>query len=113
MKNIINYGYKEAQLQPETTQKVGAKTPQKIKSFAKPEAIKLLSTGMTQKDIAIKLCVTEKTIGNWAKESKEAQKITAETLKNLKLRLLEMTKDKAPIVDIKNLISSIKQLENK
>lgn len=109
----VNYGYNEAHPEAETIKKVGRKNQPKFKSFEKSEAIKLLSTGMTQKDIAIKLSITEKTIGNWAKECKQALTIEAETVTNLKARLLAMTKDNAPITDIKNLLSIIQQLENK
>lgn len=113
MKNNVNYGYNEAHPEAETIKKVSCKSVAKFKSFEKSEAIKLLSTGMTQKDIAIKLSVTEKTIGNWAKECKHALTVEAETLTNLKARLLAMTKNNAPITDIKNLVTVIQQLENK
>ena len=109
----VNYGYNEAHPETETIKKVGRKSVPKFKSFEKSEAIKLLSIGMTQKDIAIKLSVTEKTVGNWAKECKQALTVEAETLTNLKARLLTMTKDNAPITDIKNLVSVIQQLETK
>lgn len=108
MKNV-NYGYNETH-PTAPLDKVGR---QRTKTAEKLEAIQLLKTGLTQKEVSERVGVTEKTLGKWAKECHHAQKIEADTLTNLKNRLFAITGDKTtPIVDIKNLVSIIQQLEN-
>lgn len=108
----VNHGYNETQ--PNDQIKKERRKGQPIKKTTeKIEAIQLLKTGLSQKEISERVGVTEKTVSKWAKECKEAQMIEITTLANLKNRLLEMSTDKAtPIVDIKNLISVIQQLES-
>lgn len=89
------------------------KARQPHKPLEKSEALQLLKTGLTQKEVSERVGVTEKTVGNWAKEYRHAQKIEADTLANLKNRLLEMSIDKTtPIQDIVNLLLVIEQLED-
>ena len=112
MKNV-NYGYKEAQPEAETIKK-GGRPPLKQTILQKAKALELYKLDLTQKQISEKLGVGEKTIGKWAKDWKQAQTLETTTLTNLKNRLLEMSTNKATsIVDIKNLISVIHQLETK
>lgn len=111
--NTVNYGYNETH--PTAPIKKSGRKGQPIKKTdEKIEAIQLLKTGLSQKEVSERVGVTEKTLGKWAKECKESQKIEADTLANLKSRLLTMTTDNTtPIVDIKNLVSIIQQLETK
>jgi predicted DNA-binding protein (UPF0251 family) len=109
--NNVNYGYNEA-YPTAPINKVGRKGQPTRKAIEKTEAIQLLKTGLTQKEVSERVGVTEKTLGKWAKECHNAQKIEADTLTNLKNRLLAITSDNTtPIVDIKNLVSIIKRLE--
>lgn len=109
----VNYGYNEAHPETETIKK-GGRPPLKQTILQKAKALELYKLDFTQKQISEKIGVGEKTIGKWAKDWKQAQSVEATTLTNLKNRLLEMSINKAtPIVDIKNLISVIQQLETK
>lgn len=112
MDTNVNYGYNEAH-PTAPINKTGRKGQPQRKTIEKSEAIQLLKTGLTQKEVSERVGVTEKTLGKWAKECHHAQKIEADTLTNLKNRLLTMTSDNTtPIVDIKNIVSIIQQLEN-
>lgn len=111
--NTVNYGYIEAH-PTAPIKKQGRKGQPIKKTDEKIEAIQLLKTGLSQKEVSERVGVTEKTLSKWAKECKESQKIEADTLANLKSRLLTMTTDNTtPIVDIKNIVSIIQQLETK
>ncbi|MBB1192602.1 hypothetical protein DNC80_02830 [Flavobacterium sp. SOK18b] len=113
MKNV-NYGYNEAQPVETLTNKKGGRPTLKQTILQKAKALELYKMDLTQKEIGEKLGITEKTIGKWSKEWKQAQTIETTTLANLKNRLLAMSIDKTtPIVDIKNLILVIQQLETK
>ncbi|ELY2016207.1 helix-turn-helix domain-containing protein [Flavobacterium psychrophilum] len=112
MKTNINYGYNEAH-PTAPINKVGRKGQSTRKAIEKSEAIQLLKTGLTQKEVSERVGVTEKTLGKWAKECHHAQKIEADTLANLKNRLLALSIDKTtPIQDIVSLMLVIEQLEN-
>ncbi|MDD2674126.1 MAG: hypothetical protein PHF81_04540 [Flavobacterium sp.] len=110
MKNV-NYGYNEAQ--PVAPVNKGGRPNVNKSNELKALAYNLYFRNITQKEIGKQLGISEKTIGNWAKEWKELRVTEATTITNLKNRLLEMTTDKnTSVVDIKNMVSIIQQLEN-
>lgn len=113
MKNV-NYGYNEAQPVETLTSKKSGRPTLKQTIVQKAKALELYKMDLSQKEISEKLGITEKTIGKWSKVWKQADTIEITTLANLKNRLLEMSTNKeTPVVDIKNLISVIQQLESK
>lgn len=78
------------------------------------EAIGLFEKGLMQKEIAKKLGVTEKTIGNWLKPYKELHENKMESLKNLNVRLQELTKNPETSIDeIERVNQLIKDLQNR
>lgn len=108
----VNYGYNEAHPEAETIKKAGRKGQPTRKALEKTEAIQLLKTGLTQKEVSTRVGVTEKTLGKWAKEHYKANKIEATTLANLKMRLFNASGDAGTTSEvIKNLVWSIQQLE--
>jgi uncharacterized protein YjcR len=82
------------------------------KRLEKTQAIKMFTEGQTRKAIAQKIGVHPKTIANWVNGIVIKESVKKETLKNLQLRLLALSKDtQTPIEDINQLIICIKKLE--
>lgn len=77
------------------------------KKLEKIEAFELYKQGFNQKEVAQKVGVTEKTLGQWVKDWKSTTKAIA----NLKRRLMELTEQNAPIEQIKQVSDIIKQLK--
>jgi predicted transcriptional regulator len=105
---------------PSTAPKVGAVFTTKKemimrqkKPLEKKKALQLINQGHSQKDIAIKLNVSEKTVGKWAAEWRYIDNQKNESIKNLTIRLNELSLNKdSKISDIKDLVLCIKELEN-
>ena len=112
MQTNVNYGYKEAHPMPFINK--GGRPSTNWQNEKKALAFNLFCNNVTRKDIGKQLGVGAKTIGFWAKEWTKPSTVEVLTLTNLKARLLQMTSDHAtPIVDIKNLVSVIQELETK
>jgi transposase len=78
----------------------------------KQEAIKLLRTGITQKEVSKNVGVNEKTMSIWAREWKQEAVLDNRSIANLKNRLFETSANiDTPTEALKNLVWCIKQLE--
>lgn len=83
-----------------------------MKLKEKTDALQMYSLGYSQKEIAQKVNVAEKTIGAWVKKWKLIDKNTNEIIENIKSQLLELSRDKeAPKHEIMYLSTSIKRLQ--
>lgn len=106
----VNFGYNETQPQAETINKGGRKPAEQLNEL-KAVAFKLYMQQVSQKAIGQMIGITEKTIGVWAKEWKQARTTKAETLANLNTRLLKLTADPlTPIADLKSLVWILQQI---
>jgi transposase len=110
MDTNVNYGYNEAH--PTAPINKGGRPNTNKSNEQKALAYNLYFRNISQKEIGKQLGITEKTIGKWAKEWRQADTVKADTLANLEKRLLAMTSDNTtPIVDIKSLVYVIQQLK--
>lgn len=83
------------------------------KPFQKGKAIKLFLKGVSQKEIAIQLGVTEKTVYTWLKEIKEKYDKNQQDIKALGVRIRNLIETpNSDTNDIRNLAISIERLEN-
>ena len=91
--------------------------PSKISHTVKMELKKeifyeMLRNGSTQKEAAQKACITEKTACNWAKNWNEVNELFHESIKNIALRLRDVTVEKDfLIIEARKLTSLLKELE--
>ncbi len=78
------------------------------------KVLNLYSEGLNQKEIAFKIGLTEKTVGNWLKNVKQSEASNSERLVELENKLKELLQDKSSsTADIKNITIAIKQLESR
>lgn len=106
MDTIEKKGYTKA------TKTKSGRLDAKTSKEKKNRAYILFCKGTSQRDISLQIGVGEKTVGNWVKAFRYAQKIDTDTIVNLKLRLFEMSTDKTtPIADYVSLLLVIEQLE--
>lgn len=77
------------------------------------KAVLLYLSGFSQKEIAEKLSITEKTIGVWLQPIKAKLKRRDLIIEKLEDRLENLVKANSPAEDIKNIAYAIKVLENK
>lgn len=83
------------------------------KPLEKKKAIALFIKGFNQKDIAIQLNITEKTVGTWLKEIKEKQNQNQEDIKLLNIRMKNLLQTpNSCTADVKNIADAISSLEN-
>lgn len=88
--------------------KSGRKSPYQSAILQK-QSIELAKQGLSNKQIASKLNISANTITAYLK----GYKVKAETLANLKARLLELSQNKnTPTAELKNISSVIWQLEH-
>lgn len=72
-----------------------------------------INSNLNQKEIALKLGITEKTISKWLKDLKEKKKSNVDNIKLLNNKLNNLLNDEnASLEDIKNITKSISDLEN-
>lgn len=78
------------------------------------EALNLYTnSNLNQKEIALKLGITEKTISKWLKDLKEKKKSNIDNIKLLNDKLNKLLNDEnSNLDDIKNITKSISDLEN-
>lgn len=80
----------------------------------KINVLKLFKSGLNQKQIAIKVGLTEKTVGLWLKPLKASKKENARNIQILENKLKILLENKtAAARDIKDLTTAIKQLESR
>ena len=78
------------------------------------KVLSLYGKGFNQKEIALKIGVTEKTVGNWLRDVKESEVDNTASLKKLENKLKKLLQDKSSSTeDIKNITIAIKQLESR
>lgn len=82
-----------------------------MKIHEKKEAMKLLKKGYSQKMIATKVGVTEKTVSKWVKHIKKGNLLRTENIELLEKRLNKMLLDSSSnINDIKELVLALDKL---
>lgn len=72
----------------------------------------MLRNGSTQKEAAEKACITTKTASAWAKKWNETNELFHESIKNIALRLRDVTVERDfLIIEARNLTKLLKELE--
>lgn len=74
------------------------------------KAIELAKRGLQQKQIAVEIGATEKTVGNWLKDWKAEQRTRNSNIKLFEVQLTKLLKsDKPDILDIVRLTKALNE----
>lgn len=77
-------------------------------------ALKLYKNGVSQKKISQRLNVTEKTVGVWLKDIKEAQELNEILIRKIENKMLKMLNvEQSTPTEINELTQAIKNLESR